>query len=274
MLGREILREWGGLGHEIVAPQPSECDVRIAGDVERVTALVQPGIVVNAAAWTDVDGAESRPDDAFLVNALGAENVAAAAAGVGAVVLHVSTDFVFDGRAGRPYDEFDDPCPLTLYGRSKLAGERLVARVAPRHFVVRTAYLYGRGGRNFGSTLLAGIRGGETIRADATRRVAPTWTRAMARQCLRIVGTERYGVWHAASAGETTWVGFAQAMAGRLGRDARIVAADTRALGLAAPRPDCSLLEGRMARLTRIPPMPAWNLALDEYLESEGSEAG
>ena len=245
-------------------------DIRRLLHVSDVLADVLPDLVVNCAAMTDVDGCERDPDQAFAVNAVGAENVARAAEELGVPLVHISTDFVFDGTAGRRYDESDAPCPQSVYGRSKLEGEERVLRTCSRSFVVRSGYLYGRGGRNFGSTLVDRLRRGETIRADRSRRVAPTWVRPLAETILHIARTTNYGVWHAGCEGETTWFDFAQAVARTLDVRATIEEADTGSLQLLAPRPPCSLLDNRRLREAGLPPMPRWDAALSGFLADEG----
>ncbi|HVV52062.1 MAG TPA: sugar nucleotide-binding protein, partial [Polyangia bacterium] len=159
----------------------------------------------NAAAYTDVDGAEAAPELAQAVNGQGAENVARAARAIGAAVVHYSTDFVFDGTLERPYDERDPPSPQGAYARSKVAGDARVAAATPRHFIVRVGCLYGRGGRNFPSTVVRRLRAGETLRADRDRRVSPTWVREPARVSAALARTAFYGLYHCTAQGETTW---------------------------------------------------------------------
>lgn len=245
----------------------SECDVTDRRRVARLFAEASPRVVINATAYTDVDGAERDPDAAYAVNAVGAENVALAAAEVGALLVHFSTDFVFDGRADRPYDEFDLPCPLSVYGRSKLAGEDLVRRAAPRHLILRTGHLYGRAGRNFGSTMLRRLRGGEQLRADATRTVAPTWGRALAEQTLALLNEDTpSGTYHCMSTGSCTWVDFARRMAERAGLSASTTSISPSTVMGLAPRPAHSVLVSRLLPLRGLQRMPTWEEGLASYL--------
>jgi dTDP-4-dehydrorhamnose reductase len=231
--------------------------------------------VFNPAAFTDVDGAERRPEAAWAANALGAENVARAAreAGApGAVVVHVSTDFVFDGALSRPYDEFDEPRPQSTYARTKRAGELLVMAAAPRHHVVRVQGLYGAGGRNFASKLQGLLREGKTgLRLDDERRVQPTFARAAARALVTIAGSDRYGLWHASCRGETTWHRFTLRLAERLGIAPSWQAVPSAALTLPAPRPPNCLLDNRRLALYGLAPLPTWEEALDEYLTTDST---
>jgi dTDP-4-dehydrorhamnose reductase len=154
MLGRDVMLAAGNAGHDLVGYGRAELDITDAGALDKKLDLERPDVVINCAAWTDVDGAESDEQAAFAVNGTGAGNVAAAAAKVGASVVQVSSDYVFDGAKGAPYVESDQPAPLSAYGRTKLAGEEATVAANKRHFVVRSAWLYGIGGANFVETML------------------------------------------------------------------------------------------------------------------------
>src|SRR5262249_51750131 len=150
---------------------------------------VRPGVIFNAAAYTDVDRAESEVELADAINAAGAENVARVGRAVGAKGVHYSTDFVFDGELGRPYDERSPPSPRGRYARSKVEGDARVAAGTPRHFILRVGCLYGRGGRNFPSTIVRRLRAGEAIRADRERLGSPTWVRDVAKVSAALAKT-------------------------------------------------------------------------------------
>src|SRR5919107_5871517 len=154
MLGRDVLLAAGNAGHDVVGYGRAELDVTNPGVLDRKLDLERPDVVINCAAWTDVDGAEDAEEAAFAINGAGAGNVAAAAAEIEARVVHVSTDYVFDGAKGAPYVESDQPAPLSAYGRTKLAGEEATAAANPRHFIVRSSWLFGTGGNNFVETML------------------------------------------------------------------------------------------------------------------------
>src|SRR3954463_9484836 len=154
MLGRDVLLAAGNAGHDVVGYGRAELDVTKSDALARKLDLERPDVVINCAAWTDVDGAEDAEEQAFEVNGSGAGNAAAAAAAVEARIVHVSTDYVFDGTKGAAYVESDQPAPLSAYGRTKLAGEEAVVAANKRHFIVRPAGLFGIGGRNFVETML------------------------------------------------------------------------------------------------------------------------
>ena len=271
LLGRHLLQELGegravGLDHA-------------ACDITRLDAVLEAtrgaGVIVNCAAYTNVDGAESEEDRAFAVNALGAENVALAAERHGAKAVHISTDFIFDGAQARPYDEFDTPRPLSAYGRSKLGGEQLFLRSARRGFVVRVQGLYGAGGSNFSSKLIDLVRQGRSLKLDDERQVQPTWARAAARQIVRLSSTEAFGVYHVSCGGETTWAGFARALCAQLGVPESWSAVRTDELKAPAPRPPRCVFDRRMLRLRGLDAMPAWQEALAEFVrETLAAEDG
>jgi dTDP-4-dehydrorhamnose reductase len=267
LLGRHLVGELQRRGVVTRGLDHAACPIDDAG---RVRAAAEGAtVLLNAAAFTDVDGAERDPERAFAANALGAENVARAAAATGAAVVHVSTDFVFDGAQARPYDEFDLPAPRSLYARSKRAGELLVERAAPRHHVVRVQGLYGDGGRNF-SSRLAGLlaEGRRGLQLDRERRVQPTWAGAAARALVDIAASDRFGTWHASCRGAATWHEFALRVAARLGVPPSWEAVPSAALALPAHRPANCLLEHRRLALYGLPPLPTWEEALDEYLDT------
>lgn len=249
-----------------------ECDILDEARVRQTLRRLGPDVVFNAAAFTDVDGAETNPDAAFAANALGPEILARATDAIGAKLLHYSTDYVFDGELERPYDEFDAPSPRSLYARSKLAGEHLARAAARRVFVMRVGCLYGRGGRNFPSTILRRLRAGETIRADRDRVGSPTWVVSVALASAALAHTEYFGLYHATAAGETTWVDYARFMAAQLGLDASCVEAlPTGALSLKAQRPRRAILDNRMLRLRDLDTLEDWKTQARAYLASEST---
>ena len=275
-LGRHLTQELRASGHQVDTIGHDECDLaephreQLYRLRDRLTAF-DTHLCFNAAAYTDVDGAERETDRAFLINALGAEMVARAAEDAGATVCHISTDFVFAGDAQRPYDEFDLPGPQSAYARSKRAGEELVLRATRRCFVVRVGGLYGHGGRNFFSTLASRLRAGQVLRLDCERQVSPTWTRALAQQLIVLCERGEHGVYHATCQGQTTWHGFATALceeAEALGfaLPRHFTAVPSGELPTLAARPAMSLLDPHMLRLRGLLRIPTWRDALRGYL--------
>jgi dTDP-4-dehydrorhamnose reductase len=260
----------------VVAADRATCDLR---DPAALRALVArafggcPGVVFNAAAYTDVDRAEGEGDLAFAVNAIAAEELARATHAAGAALLRYSTDFVFDGTLERAYDEFDTPTPQGVYARSKRAGEVLAAAATPRLFTVRVGCLYGRNGRNFPSTIERRLRAGETIRADRERAGSPTWVRDVARVSAALARTEAYGTYHCTSQGETSWADFARFVATKLGLpEARVEGVPTSALPMKAARPPRSILDNRMLRARGLDTMPTWQDAALAFVADEAQQ--
>lgn len=271
MLGQTLLATLADDGYVVEdAFGRADCDITDAGRVGEILGSLRPDVVFNAAAFTDVEASESRPDEAFRANALGPECLARAADAEGAVLVHYSTDFVFDGERERPYDEFDSPSPLGVYARSKAAGERLVQAATRRAFVVRVGWLYGRGGRNFPSTLLRRLSAGETVRADRERVGSPTWVVPVARVSAALARSEHFGVYHCMSHGETTWADFALFLAAELGLGPeRVAALPSSAIALRAPRPRRAVLDNRMLRLRGLDTLGDWQTQARQYLAAE-----
>ncbi|WP_217914223.1 dTDP-4-dehydrorhamnose reductase [Miltoncostaea marina] len=261
MLGRDLLAHLDGR-HEVTAVD-LDVDVTDAGAVRACAREVRPEAVFHLAAWTDVDGAEAREAEAAAVNELGARNVAAAAAAAGAAMVLPSTDYVFDGRAGAPYDEDAAPAPLGAYGRTKLAGERAAAAAHPGGVrVARTAWLYGAGGRNFVDTMrrLGAERDEVAVVDDQTG--SPTWTADLA-PALEALLALPAGVYHTAGAGAVTWAGLARAVFEEAGIACAVRPQTTAELGRPAPRPACSALRSARPGAPRLRP---WREALHDYI--------
>jgi dTDP-4-dehydrorhamnose reductase len=270
-LGAALVGELPRAGWRVAAAlDRAACDIRDFAAVRSVLAEVRPTALFNAAAYTNVDRAESEPDAAFAVNAQGAETVARAAADAGIPVVHYSTDFVFDGELDRPYDERDEPSPRGEYARAKALGDQMVAKAASRHFIVRVGGLYGRGGRNFASTIVARLRAGETVHAECERSCSPTWAREVAAVSAALAKTSHFGLYHCTSHGETSWEGFARLAASILGVPAeRVQGVPTSALPLKAARPRRAVLDNRMLRLRGLDTLSSWQDALASFIVAE-----
>ncbi len=271
MLGRALTAGLPEFGFSLVASLGhGECNIGDAHAVREVIGKHRPDAVFNAAAYTDVDGAESHADESYRANALGPENLARACEGQGAKLLHVSTDFVFDGEQARPYDEFDPPAPQSVYARSKVAGEGLARAACARTFVVRVGCLYGRSGRNFPSTILRRLRAGETIRADRERHGSPTWVTPVVRVLAALCRTNDFGVYHCTAHGETTWADYALFVATELGLPAsRVEALPNAALSLKAARPRRAILDKRMLGMRGLDTLGTWQEQARAYIASE-----
>jgi dTDP-4-dehydrorhamnose reductase len=271
MLGHDLLPALAGAGHDVTGRTRAELDITDQAAVDAVVSAAAPDVVVNCAAWTAVDDAESHEDEALRVNGAGAAHVARACAESGARLVHVSTDYVFAGDATRPYAEDDAAGPRTAYGRTKLAGERAVRTLLPgAGYVLRTAWLYGAHGPNFVATMLRLERDRPTVDVVDDQRGQPTWTADVATKIAELGGSQAPpGIYHATSSGEATWFGLTREIYGLLGSDTgRVRPTATSAFPRPAPRPAYSVLgHGRWAG-TGIEPIGHWRQSLRQALPS------
>jgi dTDP-4-dehydrorhamnose reductase len=264
MLGTDLRRI---LGRRTEAPTSAELDIRDAAAVEAAVAGVD--VVVNAAAYTRVDDAETHEDEASAINATGAENAARAAAAVGAKFVQVSTDYVFDGEAGEPYREDAPLNPLGAYGRTKADGERRVLAAHPDAHIVRTAWLYGDAGSSFPRTMLKLASQRDTVSVVTDQVGQPTWTMDVARLISALIESNAPGgIYHATNGDTATWFVFAQELFRRAGLDPRRVLATTSAEFVRpAPRPAYSVLgHSAWTRAALDVPRP-WREALDDAFD-------
>lgn len=265
MLGQDVRAVAEAAGHEPVALARGELDITNPSAVDSAVGDHRPDVVINCAAWTNVDGAETEEEAATLVNGAGAGHVAAAAARHGAWTLHVSSDYVFDGRAREPYVESSPTGPLSAYGRSKLAGEQAVAAAAPgRHTTVRSSWLFGVGGPCFPATIrrLASERDELTVVDDQVG--CPTFTGHLAAALVELAWTRPLGVVHVAGGGRCSWYEFAQAIVEACGLECYVRPGRTEDLARPAPRPAFSVLGTE--RAPELPKLADWRQGLRDYL--------
>jgi dTDP-4-dehydrorhamnose reductase len=263
MLGSDVVRAAEFVNHEVVALARSDLDVSDRQAVIRRVLQERPGAVVNCAAYTDVDGAEDDLDGAMDVNAEAAANVATAAAEIGARVLYPSTDYVFDGYKDGPYVESDEPRPQSVYAQSKLAGEHETTEANPRHYVVRSAWLFGTSGRNFVETMLSLARDHGEVLVVRDQVGCPTYTAHLADALVRLLDTEAYGIHHLASQGECSWYEFALEIFAQAEMEVRVMSCTTDEFGRPAPRPAYSVLGTERAEALYL---PHWKEGLASYL--------
>ena len=274
LLGRHVVEELPRLGRraEVIALGRDGCDITDPTAVLAATTGAE--VIINCAAWTRVDEAEADPEGTWRSNVLGPENVALAARRAGARLVHLSTDYVFDGEQADGYHEGDAPRPLSVYGRAKWAGEERVRALAPRHVIARVQALYGAGGGNFASRLPELLAAGRPLRVDGERRVQPTWVRFAARALARIALepglTAADGTWHLSASGETTWFAFACAAAALLDVQPAIHEVSSAVLCAPAPRPRVTLFQHRMALRHGLGAPPSWRAQLEAFLAERG----
>lgn len=242
-------------------------------DVDAVLTLVrktQPDVIINCAAHTNVDKCEEQWDLAYKINAIGPRNLSIAAAEVDAKMIHVSTDYVFEGNGTSPYTEFDAPNPVSAYGKTKLEGENFVRAFAKKYFILRTAWLYGDG-KNFVKTMLRLAENHEEVSVVCDQKGSPTSAVELAKMIHHLEQTENYGVFHATCEGDTNWAEFAETIFAKAGKQTRVkhvTSEEYAAMNPAsAKRPAFSILDNYMLRLTSDFRMADWKEALDVYLK-------
>jgi dTDP-4-dehydrorhamnose reductase len=269
MLGRDVMLAAGNAGHDVVGFGRAELNITDPDALARKLDLERPDVVINCAAWTDVDGAEEAEEAAFAVNGTGAGNVAAAAAAVGASVVYVSSDYVFDGAKGAPYVESDQPAPLSVYGRTKLAGEEATVVANKRHFVVRSAWLFGVGGPNFVETMLRLAGSGNEVLVVRDQIGSPTYTWHLAYGIVRLIEGIEFGIHHMAAAGQCSWYEFAREIFEQAKVECKVLSITTEEFGRPAPRPPFSALTSQREHAIRL---PSWQDGLAGYLAQRQAE--
>jgi dTDP-4-dehydrorhamnose reductase len=247
--------------HNLIPLNRSDLDITQPGQIHQMFTRVSPELVINSAAFNDVDGAESRRSEAYAVNACGPRNLAFEAAELGIPIVHVSTDFVFDGALKRPYDENDRTNPLSLYGASKLAGERAVQMLNPRHYIVRTAWLYWELGKGFLASMCANASRPE-LRATDDQIGSPTYVPHLADAIARLIETDAFGIYHIAGSGEASrWQLVTEAFR-RLGIATPVRPVSYREFPSAANRPTYSVLTTAQHPRVTLPP---WQDGVAEF---------
>ena len=270
MLGRDVVEALSARGHTPFALTHAELDITDPRAVESTIAELLPTIVINCAAWTDVDRAEANEPAAMRVNDTAAGVLAATADEHGATVLYVSSDYVFDGRKGAPYVESDLPAAISAYGRSKQAGETSVATANPRHFIVRSSWLFGLGGPNFVETMLRVGSEQPEVLVVSDQVGCPTYTGHLAQAIALLIEGDDYGIHHIAGGGECSWFEYAQEIFDQEGMDTHVMAGTTEMLARPAPRPAYSVLASERPDPVTL---PHWREGLAEYLAARQTRA-
>ena len=266
-VGWELARRLGGLG-EVLSTGRAELDLADADATRRFVREAKPELIVNAAAYTAVDKAESETELAMRINGTAPEVLAGEAKRLGAMLVHYSTDYVFDGTNVGAYIEEDAPNPVSAYGRTKLAGERAIQASGCRHLILRTSWVYGPRGKNFFLTIGAKARAGERLRVVADQRGVPTTSGFLAEKTLALLAKDASGLLHLVPAGETTWYEFAREIVALAGSRSEVTPIKSSEFPAAARRPANSVLDNRKATALLGEPMPHWRELLGAVTRS------
>lgn len=267
LLGKALMREWKG--EEVVGLSSRDVDIRDAGRVGSLVTETRPNWIVLSAAYTDVDGCESRPELAFSVNRDGAINVAKAATQLDAKLLFLSSDYVFDGKKLSPYETEDPRNPQSVYGRSKAEAEIGLLELMPECCIVRTSWLFGTGGKCFPDTILGLAATRPHLEVVNDQRGCPTLTDDLAKAIVQLCHKDTHGIVHVTNRGDCTWFEFARKIVGEAGLTAEVRPVSSQQMARPAPRPAYSVLSSRSSQRLGIS-MPAWQEALRKYLAERG----
>jgi dTDP-4-dehydrorhamnose reductase len=280
-LAHDLRKRWAEAhpNDELVPITHAELEVADSGQVQSVLAKIAPSLIINTSAFHKVDVVEEQPEPAFAVNAIGPRNLALTCRNLDAVLVHVSTDYVFSGRSRAPYLEGDAFDPVNVYGVSKAAGEMLLRFLWPKHFIVRSSGLYGVAGSsgkggNFVETMLRLAGGGGPVRVVDDQVLTPTGTWFLAGQIAALVGSDAYGTYHATCQGECSWFEFAAEIFRKAEVQVELLPQSTAQSGARALRPPYSVLANDRLKRIGADLMPDWKESLAEYLERRRLEVG
>ncbi|WP_025114724.1 dTDP-4-dehydrorhamnose reductase, partial [Lysinibacillus fusiformis] len=270
-LGQELVKQLTDSEHDLYAFTKTDLDIT---DTERVLTVcndIKPQIIINAAAYTNVDGAETNEELAFQVNAVGQRNLTVAAEKVGAKICYISTDYVFNGQATSPYNEYMKVDPLGVYGQSKYAGEFLTQTLNTKYFIVRTAWVYGEYGPNFVKTMLTLADEKSELGVVHDQVGSPTYTVDLAEFLIELVQTEKYGIYHCTNSGTCSWYEFAQEIFKLANKDIKVNPLTSDQFSRPAKRPAYSVLGDLSVRINGFIPRRNWKEALDEYINKNNN---
>jgi dTDP-4-dehydrorhamnose reductase len=273
-LGYDAVIAFRANGDEVVPLTHSDIELQNTESVSTCLQGIHPQLIVNTAAMHHVENCEREPHQAFAVNGLGARNLALVAREIDATVMHISTDYVFDGSKGRPYEESDAPNPLNTYGNTKLSGEYFVRSTVEKHFVLRTSAIYGRspcrakGGLNFIELMLKLARERGEVRVVDSEIVTPTATAELARQMVALSRSEFYGLYHATAEGSCSWYEFASEVFALTNTEVSLKVAGPNEFPAKVPRPKYSVLENCKLKSKKLNIFKPWQDGVREYLSS------
>lgn len=277
-LGADVCRSFLDNGDDVICLTHTDIELASVTSVDSALRATQAHLVINTGAMHNVDKCEANLCQAYAVNAIGARNVALVTRELGAVVVHISTDYVFDGCKGRPYIEEDVPRPLNVYGNSKLAGEHFVSTINPQHYILRTSAIYGehpcraKGGRNFIDLMLKLGRELRHVRVVDSEFVTPTSTLDLAQQIVTLSRCNVYGLYHATAEGSCSWYEFAREIFAAAGLTARVDIASPEELPAKVARPLYSVLENQLLKSRGLNTFKRWQTGVAEYVRRKCTE--
>jgi dTDP-4-dehydrorhamnose reductase len=271
MLGNELMLRLM-IAHDVTGRDIDAFDMTCEADCRRVVAECAPEVVINAAGYTDVDGCETDPERCFAVNAEGVKHIALACRGKGILIVHFSTDYVFDGRKQTPYLEDDPTGPLNVYGASKLAGEQFLQSLCDRVLLIRTAWLYGKHGHHFVKAILQKASKVKTLEVVEDQIGSPTYARDLAAAVELLITGGHSGIFHVTNRGRCSWYEYACKILQYAGiSDVTVTPIRSDRLARPAVRPACSVLDGRKFFTACGKTLPYWQISLQDYLERTGN---
>ncbi len=269
-LGTEMVKLLKEMKYEVYGYGRAELDITDFQQVKNVIDHIRPNIVIHAAAYTKVDAAESEPDQTFLVNAYGTRNVTVASEHIGAKLVYISTDYVFDGTANVPYNEFAFTNPINVYGKSKLAGEQFVRDLHSKFFIIRTSWVYGKHGNNFVKTMLKLAQEQKQLFVVDDQIGCPTYAVDLVSCIFQLIQTEKYGVYHISNSGHCSWYEFAKAIFEEANVNIVVNPCKTKDYPRPARRPPYSVLDHMALRLNGFKELRHWREALKEFIKVYG----
>lgn len=271
-LGQDVVAICSQAGFEVIACSRADLDITDEAQCLQVVTEHRPDCIIHCAAYTAVDAAESDIDGAFLVNAIGTRNVAMAAEQVGAKLVYISTDYVFNGESGKPYLEYDLVDPQTVYGKSKYAGEQMTRDFCTRWFIVRTSWVFGLHGGNFVKTMLRLGQDKPLLQVVNDQKGSPTYTVDLARFLVNLITTEKYGIYHASNSGSCTWYEFTEMIFAEAKKElglsiaATLQPCSTEQFPRPAKRPSNSVMEHLAIRVNALEDLPHWKDGLRRFM--------
>ena len=265
MLGHDLINVLEN--HELVLTTSKSLDITDKNHTIEFISDAEPDIVINAAAYTDVDGCEQNQDLAYAVNGEGVRNLALACREIDCPLVHISTDYVFDGSATEPIGEDGEIGPISVYGKSKLQGEEAIQEILDKYFIVRTAWLYGLNGKNFPRTMLELAESHSEITVVYDEVGTPTYTPDLANGISELIETDRYGIYHLTNSGSCSWCEFARYIFEIAGKDVNVIPVTASEFARTAPRPSYSVLDNRNWVENGFEPLRDYKEAVKEYIE-------